>query len=106
MNIEEAIDKGFLNIEEEQASSVIDDLFDTEDAQTRLEQGIELMRTFVPDEKIPYAARGIGRIISDCRRKGWFVNGTRGRLSFHAARQRRECRISYVSGPFFSEHRR
>lgn len=54
MNIEEAIDKGFLNIEEEQASSVIDDLFDTEDAQTRLEQGIELMRTFVPDEKIPY----------------------------------------------------
>jgi hypothetical protein len=54
MTIQEAIQAGFLNLSEEQTGAVLDALFDNDDAQVRLDNGVELLNTFIPEEKIPF----------------------------------------------------
>jgi hypothetical protein len=54
MNIQDAIQTGFLNLNEEQTGAALDLLFDNDDAGTRLNEGVELLRTFVPEDKIPF----------------------------------------------------
>jgi len=54
MTIQDAIQAGFLNLTEEQANATLDSLFDNDDTQARLDNGVELLRTFIPDDKIPY----------------------------------------------------
>lgn len=52
MNFDEAMQKGFLNITEEDADKLLGDLFDDDDPTVRLDSGIALLGTFVPREKL------------------------------------------------------
>lgn len=52
MTIPEAIQNGFLNLNETQTDTVLDALFDIDDPQTRLDHGVDLLRTFIPEDKI------------------------------------------------------
>ena len=44
--------KGFLNVSDKEASKLIDDLFDNDDAAARFDAGLALLMTFVPEEKV------------------------------------------------------
>ncbi|MBI5646720.1 MAG: hypothetical protein HY962_07290 [Ignavibacteriae bacterium] len=52
MTIEEAVAKGFLNLGEEEVKQVLDSIFDMEDAEQRLGAAVQLLQTFVADDKI------------------------------------------------------
>jgi hypothetical protein len=54
MTIQEAVKKGFLNLTEEEAAMTLDALFDNDDPQSRLDNGVELLTTFMAEEKIPF----------------------------------------------------
>jgi hypothetical protein len=55
MTIQDATAKGFLNLSEEEANTVLEQLFDIDDTQQRLEEGINLFLTFVPEDKAGFA---------------------------------------------------
>ena len=52
MTFEEAMQKGFLNITGDEAEQVLGSLFDTDDAGARLDAGVALLGTFVPQDKL------------------------------------------------------
>jgi hypothetical protein len=54
MTLDEAVTAGFLNLSEEDSNHMLDSLFDTDDAQQRLNDGVRLLLTFLPEEKLPY----------------------------------------------------
>jgi len=64
MTFEEAMQKGFLNISDEDAGKVLQDLFDNDDAGARLDAGVALLGTFVPQEKV-VAVLDLATIIID-----------------------------------------
>ena len=49
MDIQDAIKKGFLNISDDDAANVLDALYDIENPEERLDYGLELLKTFVPE---------------------------------------------------------
>jgi hypothetical protein len=53
MTTDEAVKKGFLALTDDEASQLLETLFDTEDAQQRLDDGFRLLLTFIPEDKIP-----------------------------------------------------
>ena len=64
MTIEESVEKGFLNLEENQAKEILDTLFDSEDTENRLGAGMALFQTFVQEDKID-AVLDLAAIILD-----------------------------------------
>jgi HEAT repeat protein len=64
MTFDEAMQKGFLNISDEEATNILEELFDTEDAGARLDAGLALMGTFVPKECV-VAVIDLANIILD-----------------------------------------
>ncbi|MBL0174256.1 MAG: hypothetical protein IPP94_03145 [Ignavibacteria bacterium] len=64
MTIEESVEKGFLNLEENQAKEILDTLFDIEDTENRLGAGMALFQTFVQEDKID-AVLDLAAIILD-----------------------------------------
>ena len=52
MDFQEAMTKGFLNVSEKEASTLIDELFDNDDAAARFDAGLALLMTFVPEAKV------------------------------------------------------
>ena len=52
MTFEEAMEKGYLNIDENEAEKLIGQLFDNDEPGARLDAGIALLGTFVPQEKL------------------------------------------------------
>ena len=52
MGFQQALEKGFLNLSEEEAGKVIDELFDTDNTGERFDGGLALLMTFVPEEKL------------------------------------------------------
>ncbi len=50
MTIQDAITKGFLQLNEDEIEQVLNDLFDSEDPEIRFEQGLELMKTAIPEQ--------------------------------------------------------
>ena len=51
MTFEEAMEKGYLNLEENEAEALLGELFDNDDAGARMDAGLALLGTFVPQEK-------------------------------------------------------
>lgn len=51
MTFEEAMQKGYLKLEENEAEQLLGELFDNDDAGARLDAGLALLGTFVPQEK-------------------------------------------------------
>lgn len=51
MTFEEAMEKGYLNLEEDEAEQLLGELFDNDDAGARMDAGLALLGTFVPQEK-------------------------------------------------------
>lgn len=64
MTFEEAMQKGFLNISDEDAGTLLEELFDIDDAASRLDAGVALLGTFVPQEKV-VAVLDLATIILD-----------------------------------------
>lgn len=54
MTIDEAVTAGFLTLGEEDGNAILDALFDNDDAQQRLNDGVRLLLTFLPEDKLPY----------------------------------------------------
>ncbi len=52
MHFDDAIKTGFLNISEEEATKVLENIFDNDDAEARLDAGVALLGTFVPQDKL------------------------------------------------------
>ena len=64
MTVEEAIQKGYLALTEEEAKEILDSIFDLEDAEQRLGAAVQLLQSFVPDDKID-AVLDLNAIILD-----------------------------------------
>ena len=64
MTVEEAIQKGYLALTEEEAKQMLDTIFDIEDAEQRLGVAVQLLQSFVPDDKID-AVLDLNAIILD-----------------------------------------
>ncbi len=64
MTFEEAMQKGFLNLGEDEAAKVLEDLFDTDEAGARLDAGLALLGTFVPQDRV-VAVLDLATIILD-----------------------------------------
>ena len=58
MGFQQALEKGFLNLSEEEAGKVIDELFDTDNTGERFDGGLALLMTFVPEEKLAQVLHG------------------------------------------------
>ena len=52
MHFDDAMKTGFLNLSEEEATKVLEGIFDNDDAEARLDAGVALLGTFVPSEKL------------------------------------------------------
>ncbi|MBN1447241.1 MAG: hypothetical protein JXA28_04865 [Bacteroidetes bacterium] len=52
MTFDEAMKKGYLNIDENEAEKLIGELFDNDDPGARMDAGIALLGTFIPQEKL------------------------------------------------------
>ena len=64
MTTDEAVEKGFLNLDENQAKEVLDGLFDIDDVENRLGAGMALFQSFVHEDKID-AVLDLAAIILD-----------------------------------------
>lgn len=51
MTFEQAMEKGYLNLTEDEADKLLGSLFDEDDPTARLDAGLALLGTFVPREK-------------------------------------------------------
>jgi hypothetical protein len=63
MTIQDATAKGFLNLSEEEANTVLETLFDNDDTQQRLEDGLTLLLTVVPEDKAGFVLDLAGIIL-------------------------------------------
>jgi hypothetical protein len=52
MHFDDAMKTGFLKISEEEATKVLEAIFDNDDAEARLDAGVALLGTFVPQDKL------------------------------------------------------
>ncbi len=52
MNFDDAMKTGFLSLNEEEATKVLEEIFDNDDAEARLDAGVALLGTFVPEDKL------------------------------------------------------
>lgn len=74
MTFEEAMQKGFLNIDKDEADKLLADLFDEDDATARLDAGLALLGTFVPKEKATMVL-DLAQIIVDANEELEFSGG-------------------------------
>ncbi|MBE0643795.1 MAG: hypothetical protein IH600_06920 [Bacteroidetes bacterium] len=74
MKIEEAMQKGFLNISESDADKLLGDLFDDDDPTVRLDAGLALLGTFVPAEKITMVL-DLAQVVIDANEEIEFSGG-------------------------------
>lgn len=51
MTFEEAMEKGFLNVEPDAAEKLLEEIFDNDDPAARMDACLALLGTFVPREK-------------------------------------------------------
>jgi hypothetical protein len=54
MDFDQAMEKGFLNLSEEESNELLDQLFDNEDVGARYDAGLALLMTFVKEEKVAH----------------------------------------------------
>jgi len=52
MTFDDAMRTGFLNLSDEEATKVLEDIFDNDDAGARLDAGVALFGTFIPQDKL------------------------------------------------------
>jgi hypothetical protein len=52
MEHKQAVEKGFMNLSEKEMDEVLGNLFNDEDPQSALDRSLELLLTFVPEEKV------------------------------------------------------
>ncbi len=52
MHFDDALKTGFLKISEEEATKVLEAIFDNDDPEARLDAGVALLGTFVPQDKL------------------------------------------------------
>ena len=52
MDYNQATEKGFMNLSEKELDEVLGDLFNEEDPQIALDNGLSLLLTFIPEEKV------------------------------------------------------
>ncbi|MBR9974469.1 MAG: hypothetical protein KFF77_02720 [Bacteroidetes bacterium] len=74
MSFEEAMEKGFLNIETDDADALLAHLFDEDDASARLDAGLALLGTFVSKERITIVL-DLAQIIIDANEELEFSGG-------------------------------
>ncbi len=53
MTLDDAINKGFLTLSEDDASDLLDSLYDIEDPQEQFDKCMALLKTVVEESKIP-----------------------------------------------------
>lgn len=53
MTLNDAVQNGFLSLSEDDATEILDGLFDIEDPQERFDQGMLLLKTVIEESKIP-----------------------------------------------------
>lgn len=64
MNIEKALAKGYLELSDEEADKVLNELFEMEDPNNRFDAGLGLLLTFIPEDKAG-AVLDLASIVSD-----------------------------------------
>lgn len=74
MTFEDAMQKGFLNIDKKDADALLAQLFDEDDAAARLDAGLALLGTFVPKEKATMVL-DLAQIIVDANEELEFSGG-------------------------------
>lgn len=74
MTFEEAMEKGFLNIDKDAADTLLAQLFDEDDPSARLDAGLALLGTFVPKEKATMVL-DLAQIIVDANEELEFSGG-------------------------------
>ncbi len=74
MKFEDAMKKGFLNITENEADKLLGDLFDDDDPSVRLDAGLALLGTFVPQEKVGMVL-DLAQVIIDANEELEFSGG-------------------------------
>ena len=74
MTFEEAMKKGFLNLGTEDADRLLGDLFDEDDAAARLDAGLALLSTFVPQDKATMVL-DLAQVIIDANEEIEFAGG-------------------------------
>lgn len=77
MKFEEAMQKGFLNISTEDADALLGVLFDEDDPAARLDAGLALLGTFVPEDKATMVL-DLAQVIIDANEELEFSGGGYG----------------------------
>ncbi len=52
MDHKQAVAKGFMNLSEKELDEILGELFNEEDPQSALDRSLELLLTFIPEEKV------------------------------------------------------
>lgn len=74
MTFEQAMEKGYLNLTEEEAEKIIAALFDEDDPGARLDASVALLGTFIPQEKMVMVL-DLANVVLDANEEIEFTGG-------------------------------